>query len=128
VPASPGKAERLAPFLSHPRATLYLNLTEASLLAGRDFAGSAQAAAALISSGAAAICVTDGARAATHTANGELCSAQPQKVTVARITGAGDCFMAAHIVAERNAMPPEAALLQALRAAAHHVSGGTVIP
>ncbi|MFN3147879.1 MAG: PfkB family carbohydrate kinase [Paracoccaceae bacterium] len=128
VPASPGKAERLGPFLAHPRATLYLNLTEASLLAGRDFAGSAQAAAALISSGAAAVCVTDGASAATHAANGELCSAQPQKVTVARITGAGDCFMAAHIVAERNGMTPEAALSQALRAAAHHVSGGTVIP
>lgn len=128
VPASPGKAERLTPFLSHHRATLYLNLTEASLLAGREFSGSAEAAAALISGGAAAVCITDGARAATHAANGELCTALPQQVTVARITGAGDCFMAAHIVAERNRMTPEAALCQALRAAAHHVSGGTVIP
>jgi sugar/nucleoside kinase (ribokinase family) len=31
APASPGKAERLRPLLSHPRATLYVNLEEANL-------------------------------------------------------------------------------------------------
>ncbi|WP_284265125.1 PfkB family carbohydrate kinase, partial [Roseicyclus amphidinii] len=34
APASPGKAERLRPLLTHPRATLYVNREEAGLLTG----------------------------------------------------------------------------------------------
>jgi sugar/nucleoside kinase (ribokinase family) len=42
---------------------------------------------------------------------------------VARVTGAGDTFMAAHIVAERQGADRDAALQTALRAAADYVSG-----
>ncbi|TKA95270.1 kinase, partial [Cereibacter changlensis] len=44
-------------------------------------------------------------------------------VLVTRVTGAGDTFMAAHIVAERRGDPREAALTAALRAAADYISG-----
>ena len=47
----------------------------------------------------------------------------PPPVLVTRITGAGDPFMAAHIVAERRGEGREAALASALRAAATYVSG-----
>jgi sugar/nucleoside kinase (ribokinase family) len=42
---------------------------------------------------------------------------------VARVTGAGDTFMAAHIAAERSGADRPTALAQALRAAATYVSG-----
>lgn len=38
APASPGKAERLLPLLHHPRATLYVNLEEASLIGKANYA------------------------------------------------------------------------------------------
>ena len=42
---------------------------------------------------------------------------------VNRVTGAGDTFMAAHIVAERRGATRDAALDAAIRAAAVYVSG-----
>jgi sugar/nucleoside kinase (ribokinase family) len=48
---------------------------------------------------------------------------QPPQVLVTRVTGAGDTFMAAHIVAERRGADREAALQAALRSAAAYVSG-----
>ena len=39
APASPGKAERLAPLLAQPNATIYVNLEEAGILCQRSFAG-----------------------------------------------------------------------------------------
>ena len=50
-------------------------------------------------------------------------SAAPPPVMVTRITGAGDTFMAAHIVADRRGDAREAALAAALAAAAAYVSG-----
>jgi pseudouridylate synthase len=47
APASPGKAERLLPLLSHPRATLYVNLEEAGLLAKAPYGTAPEVAAAL---------------------------------------------------------------------------------
>ena len=44
APASPGKAERLAPLMTHARATLYVNLEEAGLLAHEAFPDAAAAA------------------------------------------------------------------------------------
>jgi sugar/nucleoside kinase (ribokinase family) len=43
-------------------------------------------------------------------------------VTVRRVTGAGDTFMAAHIVAERRGAGRPEALAAALRAASAHVA------
>jgi sugar/nucleoside kinase (ribokinase family) len=42
---------------------------------------------------------------------------------VTRVTGAGDTFMAAHVVAEQRGASREKALHQALRTAADYVSG-----
>ena len=128
APASPGKVRRLRPLLSHPRATLYLNLEEAGTLCGRRFRGSAEAAARLIGLGVARVCVTDGRHPATAARDGDLVSACPPLVPVRRVTGAGDSFMAAHIAAERDGAAGPEALDCALAGAAAHVSGEVMSP
>lgn len=125
APASPGKAERLLPFLTHPRATLYVNLEEAGILAQDDFSGSGDAARALLDRGAARVLVTDGARPATVATADHVLTRTPPEVLATRVTGAGDTFMAAHIAAEAQGADPEAALARALHAAATYVSGDT---
>jgi sugar/nucleoside kinase (ribokinase family) len=124
APASPGKAERLLPLLAHPRATLYVNLEEAGLLAKVRFANTTDAATGLLARGAGRVLVTDGGNpCAEGTAGaGVICDAPPP-VMVTRVTGAGDTFMAAHIVAERRGDTRHAALTAALQAAADYVSG-----
>jgi len=126
APASPGKAGRLTPLLTHPRATFYVNLEEAGILARVRFGTAAEAARGLLGLGAARVLVTDGDHPAAFGARGQaVITATPPPVPVTRITGAGDTFMAAHIVAEQRGAPPQAALAAALRAAAAHVSGET---
>ncbi|MEL7092901.1 MAG: PfkB family carbohydrate kinase [Pseudomonadota bacterium] len=125
APASPGKAERLAPFLSAGRGTLYVNLEEAGLLCQRNFEDAEAAAAGLLDRGAARVLVTDGGGlAASGDAHG-IVSRTPPKVLVTRVTGAGDTFMAAHISAELRGAGGADALGQALEAAAAYVSGKT---
>jgi sugar/nucleoside kinase (ribokinase family) len=124
APASPGKAERLLPLLRHPKATLYVNLEEANLLARAQAATAAEAAEALLARGAGRVLVTDGGRpCAEGRAGFGVITGAPPPVMVARVTGAGDTFMAAHIVAERAGADRAAALAQALAAAATYVSG-----
>jgi sugar/nucleoside kinase (ribokinase family) len=103
APASPGKAGRLLPLLSHASATLYVNLEEANILALTDH--------------------TSAAAAAEGTAGAGVIAGQPPQVLVTRVTGAGDTFMAAHLVAERGGADRQSALDAALRAAATYVSG-----
>ncbi|NBO20978.1 MAG: kinase, partial [Rhodobacteraceae bacterium] len=62
APASPGKAERLAPLMTRPQATLYVNLEEAGLLAQSTFPDAPAAAEGLLAKGAARVLVTDGGR------------------------------------------------------------------
>ncbi|KUP92573.1 PfkB family carbohydrate kinase [Tritonibacter horizontis] len=123
APASPGKAERLRPFLLHRRGTLYVNLEEAGLLCQDVFSDSAVAAKALLARGAARVLVTDGGRSATEADESGHRTQVPPRVTVARVTGAGDTFMAAHIAAEARGEDRDHALASALRAAATYVSG-----
>jgi sugar/nucleoside kinase (ribokinase family) len=124
APASPGKAGRLLPLLSHASATLYVNLEEANILARTDHTSAAAAAEALLARGAHRVLVTDGGRpAAEGTAGAGVIKGQPPQVLVTRVTGAGDTFMAAHLVAERGGADRQAALDAALRAAATYVSG-----
>ena len=124
APASPGKAERLAALIGHPGATLYVNLEEAGILAGSTPADAAAAAAALIARGARRVLVTDGAGpAADGLAGAGIVTAAPPAVTAVQATGAGDTFMAAHLVAERAGADRAAALAAGLAAAAAHVSG-----
>lgn len=127
APASPGKAQRLAPFLHAGRGTLYVNLEEAGILCAQSFETSAQAAATLLEHGAARAVVTDGGNAASVGSADRILSQDPAIVPVARVTGAGDTFMAAHIAAELLGLSPEAALDAALSAAALYVSGETTI-
>jgi sugar/nucleoside kinase (ribokinase family) len=123
APASPGKATRLRALIEHPGATFYVNLEEAGLILGSVFTSAARAAEALVEAGLAQALVTDGDRlAAEGTAQG-IVTATPPRVAVARITGAGDTFMAAHIAAQARGLAGEAALQTALDAAATYVSG-----
>ncbi|MFC2967481.1 PfkB family carbohydrate kinase [Acidimangrovimonas pyrenivorans] len=122
APASPGKAERLLPLLSHPRATLYLNLEEAGLLCQEHFADSRAAAEALLTRGARRVLVTDGGKPCSDGSPLGILSHQPPEVMVRRVTGAGDTFMAAHIVAETRGARRGEALRRALESAADYVS------
>ncbi|MBD3765509.1 MAG: kinase [Rhodobacterales bacterium] len=124
APASPGKAERLRPLMTHPRATLYVNLEEAGLLCQTRFDAAPEAAAALIARGARRVLVTDGGRpCADGLAGQDIVTATPPAVLVTRVTGAGDTFMAGHLLAERRGADRSAALQAALAAAATHISG-----
>jgi len=123
VPASPGKAGRLAPVLAHPRATVYLNRVEAGHLCGELFADAPSAARALVARGARRVLVTDGgAPMAEARADGTLLTLAPPQVAVCRVTGAGDCFMASHIAAETAGLDGAAAIEEALDATALYVS------
>jgi sugar/nucleoside kinase (ribokinase family) len=127
APASPGKAQRLAPFITAGRGTLYVNLEEAGLLCQTTFETSVTAAEALLSRGAVRTVVTNGGEmAAAGTAEG-LITQTPPSVHVTRVTGAGDTFMAAHIAADLRGLGPEDALSEALESAARYVSGETRI-
>jgi sugar/nucleoside kinase (ribokinase family) len=123
APASPGKAERLLPFLRHPRATLYVNLEEAGLLCQSQFQDSASVAKALLGRGAARVLVTNGGELAADGSSGGILTSAPPNVLVTRVTGAGDTFMAAHIAAEHAGLAGQDALTRALAAAATYVSG-----
>lgn len=124
APASPGKAERLAPLLHHPRATLYVNLIEANVLANRPHQTAMAAAQDLALRGARRVVVTDGPNPCALAGKDiALRTAQPPSITPRRITGAGDTFMAAHIAAERRGETGDIALHSALAAAASYVSG-----
>ena len=125
APASPGKAERLTPFLDHPSATLYLNLEEASLLLRRTSTDTNAAARDLLARGVYRVLVTDGPKPATVATAQACVTLTPPDVFVTRVTGAGDTFMAAHIAAEARGLAAEQALHEALIAAATYISGET---
>jgi sugar/nucleoside kinase (ribokinase family) len=123
APASPGKAARLAPLLPHRRATLYVNRVEAGLICGAVFADAPAAARALVEKGARRVLVTDGAAPmAEARTDGALLTMAPPPVSVFRVTGAGDTFMASHIAAEARGLDGAAALQEALAATALYVS------
>jgi sugar/nucleoside kinase (ribokinase family) len=126
APASPGKVERLLPFLNAKRGTLYVNLEEAGLLCKATFEDTVTAATALLDRGAQRILVTNGGQDAAEGSRDGIISQTPPQVLVTRITGAGDTFMAAHIAAESRGADRTDALDQALQAAATYVSGESV--
>lgn len=127
APASPGKAERLLPFLQTGKGTLYVNLEEAGLLCQCTFISAAQAASALLERGASRALVTNGGEMAADASPDRILTDQPPEVMITRVTGAGDTFMAAHIAAEYQDTDREGALARALLAAASHVSGDTAL-
>lgn len=122
--AGSGKAQRLRRVMRMANATLYLNLEEASVLLGKPLAGSEAAVKALLALGAHRVLVTDGAHSVTEGRMGEkTISALPPRVAVTRLTGAGDTFMGAHILAEYQGLGRKAALERALQATADYISG-----
>ena len=123
APASPGKIDRLMPFLNCDHATIYINLEEANALSGTDDGTAPEAVETLSRLTKARVLVTDGPRIAAMVGPDGVLTAQPPAVTALRVTGAGDTFMAAHIVAERSGQAPHAALPAALETAARFVSG-----
>ncbi len=125
APASPGKATRLLPLVEAGNATLYVNLEEAGLLCQTEFPDAAAAADGMVTRGAKRALVTDGGRASADGSAEGIITRQPPEVLVTRVTGAGDSFMAAHIVAEARGADREVALMAAQAAAAAHVSGET---
>jgi sugar/nucleoside kinase (ribokinase family) len=125
APASPGKAERLLPFLRAGRGTLYVNLEEAGILCQTRFDRAEDAARMLCERGAARALVTDGSNMAADATSEECITADPPRVLVTRVTGAGDTFMAAHIATEARGAARADALTRALAAAAQYVSGET---
>ncbi|WP_436399363.1 PfkB family carbohydrate kinase [Roseobacter sp. S98] len=125
APASPGKAERLLPFVRSGRGTLYVNLEEAGYLCQQPFDSSEKAARGLLDRGASRVLVTDGGNDATEGSGQDLITRKPPQVLVTRVTGAGDTFMAAHIAAEAEGADRDTALTRALGAAAAYVSGET---
>lgn len=127
APASPGKAKRLRPLMSHPGATLYVNREEAGILTDTKPETAQQGAQALLEAGATRVVVTDGGNLAAegHKIRGVITAPCPS-IRVRRITGAGDTFMAAHIAAEREGQSPEDALSTAQKIAAKYVSGEDV--
>ncbi|MCP5076122.1 MAG: kinase [Rhodobacteraceae bacterium] len=125
APASPGKAERLAPFVGHEHATIYVNLIEARILLGNDVATSAEAARHLSATGLYRAIVTDGANATAVASKDRCFSKSPPEVRVLRVTGAGDVFMASHIAAEQNGLCDAEALEFALDHTANYISTET---
>ena len=123
VPASPGKAARLAPLMRLRNATFYLNLEEAAILAEVDFLTAPDAAAFLQGRGSARVLVTHGAQTAADASADGVTAGHPPVVEPRRITGAGDTFMAAHIAAEAQGHGRAFALEAALQAAATYVAG-----
>ncbi|UXX83641.1 PfkB family carbohydrate kinase [Roseovarius pelagicus] len=123
APASPGKAERLLPFVQRHDAVLYVNIEEAGILCQRQFRTAPEAAEGLLERGAARALVTDGGNAACDAGQSGPVTAMPREVLVTRVTGAGDTFMAAHIAAELRGADRSAALAHALDTAATYVSG-----
>ena len=125
APASPGKAERLAPFRGHKSATAYLNLFEANILLDNVLKTTAQAAEKMAQTGLYRAIVTDGPNPASVALNGQVITLPPPEVTVLRVTGAGDVFMASHIAAEIQGLSDQDALQFALDTTAKYISTET---
>ena len=109
------------------RGCFYLNRLEAEILAGHACPDAAAAAQAVVARGGARVLVTDGPHlVAEAMAGAPTLTFAPPAVTVARVTGAGDCFLAAHLAAELAGQPRDTSLRRAVEAAAAHVSGKDV--
>ncbi len=122
APASPGKADRLMPFVNAGRGVLYVNCEEAGIICGTSFATAAEAAQALIAQGSSRALVTHGPHEAADATSKGVVTGTPPQITVRRLTGAGDTFMAAHIAAELRGADRRSALQAALKASARYVS------
>ena len=122
--ASPGKATRLRCFLGGARATIYCNKREAELICATEFATAADAAQKMTAAGAWRAIITNGANeVADLQQEMQMVKLHPAKVEIKQITGAGDVFMAQHILAELDGAPRESALQSAADEAQSFIAG-----
>ena len=113
------KARRLAPILPSFDA-LFCNLSEAAAV-GAPAETAAEAAAALSLKAGAIVFVTDGPRPAATAQAGKVHSQTPPLSPAASVTGAGDAFTAAALMALATDASPKDALTAAIAAAATHL-------
>jgi pseudouridine kinase len=123
VCASPAKAARLSSVVASRALTLYANRPEAEAIYGSALPSSRAAAEGLRGMGVARVVVTDGAREAASASTDDVCTALPELGRAYSMTGSGDAFAAAHLVAELDGLDPTAALAAALAGSARHVAG-----
>ncbi len=122
VPASPAKSPRLRAMLGRRIAAIYCNRREAETLCQTAFANATEAVLALVKLGASRATVTDGSRLVADHDGTNLVSAIPDNLNPTSATGAGDTFLAAHLVALNNGLDPQSALNHAVAAAANHIA------
>lgn len=123
APASPGKVLRLRAFLDHPNTTLYVNLQESNSLMDSAHKSTLYAANALFERGGIKqVIVTDGGNPCAFVNTESAIEITPPAVMVHRITGAGDCFMAAHIAAQRDGANAQEALKRAANYTANYIT------
>ena len=122
VPASPAKSAALASLLAGRAVTLYLNRHEAEALAAATFPDSRSAAAAVARRLGVVAVVTDGAGPVAAASGGEIVTRSPPTVAARSVTGAGDSFVAAHLVARAEGCDADEALVRAIAAAVRHVT------
>ena len=121
--ASSSKAIRLKPFLSCPNVTLYCNKTEAENLCEVSFQNTTQASTYLVKKGVGRAIVTNGDQSICDSSiNHEPISVLPPKVkSIEHVTGAGDFFLACHIINEIMQSTKAKALYQAAVSASKYV-------
>jgi sugar/nucleoside kinase (ribokinase family) len=121
--ASTSKAIRLKPFLSLPNVTIYCNKTEAENLCELSFKNTTQASTHLIKKGVGRAIVTNGdQKICDSSINHEPIAILPPKVkNIRHVTGAGDYFLACHIINEFKQSTKAKALAQAAESASKYV-------
>jgi len=121
--ASSSKASRLKPFLSLPNVTIYCNIAEAENLCDLSFQNTRQAATYLLRKGLGRAIVTNGdEHICDSSINHDPILISPPKVkNINHITGAGDYFLACHIMNEINQLNKKTALLRAAESASKYV-------
>lgn len=115
------KAARLAPLLPSLNA-LFCNLSEAAAM-GAAAETAADAARTLTARTEGAVFVTDGPRPAAVAQGVHVYSQTPPPAPSASVTGAGDAFTAAALMALTTGANPKAALTAAIAGAAAHLEG-----
>ncbi|MEE2774189.1 MAG: PfkB family carbohydrate kinase [Pseudomonadota bacterium] len=96
--ASPIKAKKLLRILKVRQCSIYLNLKEANTMTKNEFLNSSEAANFLFNEGAMRAIVTNGEYYASSRCEKGLYTIVPSKIELRINTGAGDIFLASHLM------------------------------